>query len=145
MQLHTVFCQSGRRSGQYRPLEAENPKETAVRNKTVSTGGIVPLSVSNSSSNIIKLNNKTVSSSVYKQPKKPLRVDLTKIKTLLPYLLIKRAYLKLKVGKDQRSRKDEKTVTAGKTRSRSSSNDLINKLCKKSGTSICQLVSNVMF
>ena len=106
--------------------------------------------MSNSSSNIIKLNNKTVSPSVYKHTKKPLRVDLTKIKTLLPYLLIKRAYLKLlKVGKDEKSRKDDKTVTEdhtnAKTRGRSSSNDLINKLCKKSGTSICQLVSNVMF
>ena len=72
--------------------------------------------------------------------------DITKIKTLLPYLLIKRAYSKLKNSsrKNDKYDKDKKSAKhRGHPRSNSAINDrLMSQLCSNSGSSLCQLVSN---
>lgn len=143
LQIHTIVCQSGRRSDQYRHIQESTPKEISVRNKTANTDGIVQLSSTDQSSKIMNVNEQKSDSSINKQPQKTSRTDITKIKNLLPYVILKRAYLKLKKGKyngDENSMTTKDSINH-KSQYKASREHLINSLCKLSGTSICRLVS----
>ena len=142
-QIHAIVCQSGRRSDQYRHIQEATPKEISVINQTVPTDRIDLQSSSDQSSKIIDVNEQKIYSSIKNQPQKLSSTDITKIKTLLPYVIIKRAYSKLKNGKynGDENRMATKDSISHKSPYTSSRKHLINNLCKLSGTSICRLVS----
>ena len=103
--------------------------------------------VPNASKEVVDIKNHSLSEKQKKQ-KSRKSINLSKIKTLLPYVILKRAYSKLKQkqGKyNKKSHSEDRNDLNGKTRHQSSSHEkLIDSLCKQSaGTSICKLVSKI--
>ena len=143
LQLHTIVCQSGRRSDKYQHISESNPKGISVRNKSITLGHKQHSPIISLSSNIINISDKTLKSAISEQSKNSSHSDIVKIKTLLPYVLIKRAYSKLKSGKGS-GRNDNKTDSNPvnhKLQHNLSTNNFIDRLCSISGTSICGWVS----
>ena len=154
LQIAITSSQSGRRSDQYKKVDEEFSNATKSKIKNENLNGIQSLSTTHT-----PLQNLTVGHEIgqikksslsvnHKKQKTIKSINLAKIKTLLPYVILKRAYSKIKQkqGKYNKKKNTEgrnKKALNEKSRHRSSSKEkLIDSLCKQSaGTSICKLVS----
>ena len=143
LQAHTMLCRSGRRAEQYRHIKEETLSETSIINESKNPKDIDKLQYKHD-------NIETISGVAHKSnftneklKQNSSRINLTKIKTLLPYVILKRAYSKLKHDKYNKINNSiaKKNLMAYKSRHKPSHEILINSLCKQSATSICKLVS----
>ena len=152
-QIAIISSQSGRRSDQYNHVEEEASNINKGRINIENTKSIeFHSSMHKPSQAIFDVDGHTKNHSTSEDQKKQKsikNINLAKIKNLLPYVILKRAYSKLKQkqGKYNKKKKyaeDRKNKALNeKSRHQSHSHErLIDSLCKQStGTSICKLVS----
>ena len=151
-QIVIISSQSGRRSDQYNHVEEEASNINKGRINIENIKGIESFSsIQKPSQTVFDVDGHTQnhSISVYKRKQKSIKnINLAKIKNLLPYVILKRAYAKLKQkqGKQNKKKNNENRKNKAlneKSRHQSPSHErLIDSLCKQSsGTSICKLVS----
>ena len=130
-----MLCRSGRRAEPYRHTKDETLNETSITTKSENLKDIDNLQ----NENIKTING--IAHQSYLTNENSSRINLAKIKTLLPYVILKRAYSKLQQDKYNNNIIAKKNMMVKKSRHKPSHQILINSLCKQSGTSICKLVS----
>ena len=147
LQAHTMLCQSGRRTEQYRHIQEETLQETPITNKSEHLKEIDKHPYKSESIKTISDVAQKSNFTNEKWNQNSSKINLAKIKTLLPYVILKRAYSKLKHDKKYNKINNsiaKKNLMAYKSRHKPSHEMLINSLCKQSGSSICKLVSRKM-
>ena len=139
LQIDSMACQSGRRTDQYR----DTINETQHKRHTIKNKGVVDKwkSKDQGIKTLDKLeSNHSSPSGIQRQKQRPSSIDITKIKTLLPYVILKRAYSKLK--DTNTSTAINKLVFNRSRQNMTLSEKLFSALCKNYSTSsICKLVS----
>ena len=146
LQTHSIVCYSGRRSDGFDYIKTGSLNKTIEKkpfNRITNITNVLPLNKEIAKDIKSNIGNKAYSE-IVRNNNTQLNSDVAKIKTLLPYVILKRAYSTFRGGQYNNIKIDASTKQTLMYKSRqkqTSYGKLINSLCKQSATSICNLVS----